>query len=300
MNPFTACNNSAFHWIPFSDSFLWLDSANQAGDDVCEKFCWIINNHILDNKINAIAKQYLCKWNAATVATDDRGKGNTSRSSLWQAFVIIWLFLRWPASLEADSNFFIRTDWLCCQSHSLRRRLPVFIGFLFSFEPLLMKSSRKSSWSWLSWDKCIHVESCRRFLWHLRCGFFLHLASVPLIRVSLHMWLWKARRKCFSRRMPLQLSVDHTNGFCVLCALARNTAKYLRMTWDNGTVLVMDFFRRYSGHSTFSSSFAFPFGDSINCCLIIKKIIKVGFGGKERDWNYVTEAWRISVNFCVL
>lgn len=132
---------------------------SQAGDDVCEKFCWIINNHILDNKINAIAKQYLCKWNAATVATDDRGKGNTSRSSLWQAFVIIWLFLRSPASLGAESNFFIRTDWLCCQSHSLRRRLPVFIGFLFSFEPLLMKSSRKSSWSWISWDKCTHTQS---------------------------------------------------------------------------------------------------------------------------------------------
>lgn len=83
-----------------------------------------------------------------------RGEGE-HESKFFMASIRYYLVI---LSLQAESNFSIRADWLCCQSHSLRRRLPVFIGFLFSSEPLLMKSSRKSSWSWLSWDKCTHVR----------------------------------------------------------------------------------------------------------------------------------------------
>lgn len=59
------------------------------------------------------------------------------------------------------------------------------------------------------------------------------------------------------------------------------------------------FFRCCLGHSTyFPRVHSHSLSETVcgNCCLIIKKII-VGFGRNERDWNYVTEAWRISVKF---
>lgn len=110
------------------------------------------------------------------------------------------------------------------------------------------------------------------------------------------------QKENFCRRIPLHSLADHSVGshaLCSVCTLARNTTKYLRMTQDNGTVLVMDFFPLppRSQRIFSQSSFAFPFGDYVQQLLLNHQKIKVRFGRKERDWNYVTEAWRISVTF---